>query len=235
MRILKEFNYFKENIESEEDPKLAQTLFSSESDEELAREFEGESDEKNTVVDKTEEEGEYEGTKKLKELASALGTEVVDNSVVYDGKKINFYSETEKFHVDKKKFKTIEEVLEYLNHEPTHSIEEEEEEEEVCCCANCNCDPCECDENCDDDFNSWLEENRDYLEDEYGEYVKNTEMDGNKAESFNKWAETQYNSETHNPDMDREYQGFGLKDDRIKWPREEEDMESRIIKKFKNF
>ena len=58
-----------------------------------------------------EEEGsEYMGVQMLQNLADVLGTEVVDNSVEYNGKKINFYSETEMFHVDKKKFKTAEEV-----------------------------------------------------------------------------------------------------------------------------
>ena len=61
-----------------------------------------------------EEGGEYMGTQMLQNLADALGTEVVDNSVEYNGKKVNFYSETEMFHVDKKKFKTIEEVVDYL-------------------------------------------------------------------------------------------------------------------------
>lgn len=62
-----------------------------------------------------EEEGsEYMGGQMLQNLADSLGTEVVDNSVEYNGKKVNFYSETEMFHVDKKKFKTVEEVVDYL-------------------------------------------------------------------------------------------------------------------------
>lgn len=61
-----------------------------------------------------EEGGEYMGTQMLQNLADSLGTEVVDNSVEYNGKKVNFYSETEMFHVDKKKFKTVEEVVDYL-------------------------------------------------------------------------------------------------------------------------
>lgn len=66
-------------------------------------------------VEPMEEEGsEYMGGQMLQNLANALGTEVVDNSVEYNGKKINFYSETEMFHVDKKKFKTVEEVVDYL-------------------------------------------------------------------------------------------------------------------------
>jgi hypothetical protein len=70
----------------------------------------------NLNVDELEEEEghEYEGTKLMKSLAEKLGTEIVNNSIEYNGKKINFFSETEAFHIDKKKFKTIEEVLTYL-------------------------------------------------------------------------------------------------------------------------
>jgi hypothetical protein len=65
-------------------------------------------------VDATEEEGAYIGTQMLKDLADALGAEVMDNAVQYEDKTINFFSETEKFHVDKKKFATVEEVVDYL-------------------------------------------------------------------------------------------------------------------------
>jgi hypothetical protein len=63
-----------------------------------------------------EEGGEYQGQMLLNQLANELGTEVdSDSSINYEGKKINFYSETEKFHVDNKKFSTVEEVVDYLN------------------------------------------------------------------------------------------------------------------------
>jgi hypothetical protein len=65
-------------------------------------------------MDATEEEGTYIGTQMIQDLADALGTEVIDNAVQYEGKTINFYSETEKFHVNKKKFATVEEVVEHL-------------------------------------------------------------------------------------------------------------------------
>jgi hypothetical protein len=62
-----------------------------------------------------EEGGEYQGQMLLNQLANELGTEVDDDgSINYEGKKINFYSETEKFHVDNKKFSTVEEVVNYL-------------------------------------------------------------------------------------------------------------------------
>ena len=74
-----------------------------------------------------EEEGhQYIGSKMLGELADKLGAEVSNNSIMYNGKKINFYSETEKFHVDRKKFKTADEVVEYLSSDQpdVHSQEE---------------------------------------------------------------------------------------------------------------
>jgi len=90
-------------------------------------------------MDATEEEGTYIGTEMLQDLADALGTEVIDNAVEYEGKKVNFYSETEKFHVDKKKFATVEEVVDYLTggnspkaqmvENDTKSFEDELEEE----------------------------------------------------------------------------------------------------------
>ena len=62
-----------------------------------------------------EEEGyEYKGTLLMKELANRLGSKVVNNSIDYNGKKINYFSETEAFHVDKMKFETVDEVVDYL-------------------------------------------------------------------------------------------------------------------------
>lgn len=61
-----------------------------------------------------EESGEYRGDVEMRELADMLGAELVNNQIEYEGKKINYFSETEMFHVDKKKFKTKEEVIDYL-------------------------------------------------------------------------------------------------------------------------
>ena len=78
-----------------------------------------------------EEGGEYIGKKMMDDLSKELGTEIgTDGSINYNGKKINFYSETEKFHVDKKKFDTVEDVVNYLegsNEEPKMTPEEENE------------------------------------------------------------------------------------------------------------
>lgn len=77
-----------------------------------------------------EEEGVDVYTSKLKELADMLGAEVENNSVDYQGKKIIWPSETEMYHIvgDKKKFKTAQEVVDYLNADsPKMSPEEENE------------------------------------------------------------------------------------------------------------
>lgn len=79
-----------------------------------------------------EEGGEYQGQMLLNQLANELGTEVdADGSINYEGKKINFYSETEKFHVDNKKFSTAEEVVDYLggSKAPENAYTHEHEEE----------------------------------------------------------------------------------------------------------
>ena len=62
-----------------------------------------------------EESGEYRGTVMMNQLAEMLGSEVINNEIKYDGKEINYYSETDKFHVDGEKFETPEEVMNYLN------------------------------------------------------------------------------------------------------------------------
>ena len=69
-----------------------------------------------------EEGGEYQGQMLLNQLANELGTEISeDGSINHEGKKINFFSETEKFHVDGKKFTTAEEVVNYLGSAPMTS------------------------------------------------------------------------------------------------------------------
>jgi hypothetical protein len=64
-----------------------------------------------------EEEEEEAGDiyqKRLQEVADLLGSEVVDTKVIYNNEEIIFPSETEMYHVGKKKFKTAEEVVKYL-------------------------------------------------------------------------------------------------------------------------
>lgn len=98
-------------------PGVTPTTIPSEQDAPLAKYEEGE-----------EEGGEYIGKKMMNELASELGTEIEDDgSISYNGKKVNFYSETEKFHVDKKKFDTVEDVVNYLGSDSKITPEEENE------------------------------------------------------------------------------------------------------------
>jgi hypothetical protein len=66
-----------------------------------------------------ENEGEIEahqyiGTQMMNDLASRLGTEVVNNEIEYDGKIINYFSETECFHIDNEKFESVEDAFEFL-------------------------------------------------------------------------------------------------------------------------
>lgn len=62
-----------------------------------------------------EEIGEYQGTRMLKELSDIIGAQLNDdNSIDYEGKKINYFSEDEKFHIGKEKFDTVDDVVDYL-------------------------------------------------------------------------------------------------------------------------
>jgi len=79
-----------------------------------------------------EEGGEYMGQKMMADLASELDTEIgSDGSINYNGKKVNFYSETEMFHVDKKKFKTADEVINYLEGSAPDNKSMEEENDDM--------------------------------------------------------------------------------------------------------
>jgi hypothetical protein len=75
-----------------------------------------------------EEEGDIYSAK-MNQLAQMLGTEVTDtNTIEYDGKQVIFPSETEMYHVDNKKFKTAEEVANYLDSSTNVKNEVEEME-----------------------------------------------------------------------------------------------------------
>lgn len=78
-----------------------------------------------------EEGGQYIGQKMIGELADRIGGKVMDNAVLFNGKKINFFSETEMFHVDGKKFKTVDEVIDYLSPNRNDLPDELEEEPEM--------------------------------------------------------------------------------------------------------
>lgn len=81
------------------------------------------------ITDDYEEEGEeegdeYDGAKKIRELADALGVKAKGNQIEYKGHKINFYSENEKFNIGKEKFETVEEVLNFLKGGESEEVEE---------------------------------------------------------------------------------------------------------------
>jgi hypothetical protein len=59
---------------------------------------------------------EYIGTRKIKELVDELGPDakLENGTIYYDGKEINFYSETEKFHIGRKRFNDVKDVLNFL-------------------------------------------------------------------------------------------------------------------------
>lgn len=59
------------------------------------------------------------------------------------------------------------------------------------------------------------------------------DMNDIDAEKYDLDAER--NDDLDEEEINKNFRGFNLKDDRIKWPREEEAMESRITKKFRDF
>lgn len=68
-----------------------------------------------TQTQEEEEEGGDFYSNKLNELANKLGVEVSNGEIKYKGKTIIFPSETNQYHVDRNKFQTSDEVVEYLN------------------------------------------------------------------------------------------------------------------------
>jgi hypothetical protein len=81
-----------------------------------------ESEIQNTEIAKNSFEEEEESgdvySAKMKELANMLGSEVTDkNTIEYNGTQIIYPSETEMYHVGKKKFKTSQEVKNYLKND----------------------------------------------------------------------------------------------------------------------
>jgi hypothetical protein len=62
-----------------------------------------------------EEEYQFQGAQLLDELANRLGAKVENNQINYNGKKIEYFSETEAFAIDRKgKYKTVDEVVSQL-------------------------------------------------------------------------------------------------------------------------
>jgi hypothetical protein len=75
---------------------------------------------------------EYIGTKKMKELADALpDAKLESGTLYYDDKEINFYSETEKFHIGKHKFNDVKDVLNFLGKKEEVKSERDFEDEQM--------------------------------------------------------------------------------------------------------
>jgi hypothetical protein len=55
-----------------------------------------------SMNEEPEEEYEFQGEKMLQDLANRLGSKVENNMINYNGKKIEFYSETEAIAIDRK-------------------------------------------------------------------------------------------------------------------------------------
>lgn len=79
--------------------------------------------EQKPLVKTVQVENEYIGDIKMAELLELLGkdAEMKNNTIYYNGKEINFYSETEKLHVDNKKFDNPEDVKKYLTEVPVNN------------------------------------------------------------------------------------------------------------------
>ncbi len=86
-------------------------------------EYDDDDDDDDFEVEEEEEGHEYKGNLLMQQLADALGEEVVNNQINYNGQKINYYSETEKFHIGREKFETIEEIMDFLK--PQTDVAEE--------------------------------------------------------------------------------------------------------------
>jgi len=107
---IEEFDEIPSNEIESEDPNFAEV-----EDNEVFNQAEEELGDDN---ESEEEGGSYIGQEMIQNLADALDTQVdTDGSINYNGKKINFYSETEMFHIGNQKFETVDEVVDFLENE----------------------------------------------------------------------------------------------------------------------
>jgi len=127
-QFIKENKQVNENIEefdeipSNEDPEFDENEISEDP------EFEDGIDEIG-ADDSEEEGGSYIGREMIQNLADALDTQIdADGSINYNGKKINFYSETEMFHIGNQKFETVDEVVDFLERESGMAADEESDD-----------------------------------------------------------------------------------------------------------
>ena len=75
----------------------------------------------------------YIGTRKMKELLEALGPEakLENGTIYYNDKEINFFSETEKFHIGRQKFNDVKDVLNFLGTKEEVKSERDFEDEQM--------------------------------------------------------------------------------------------------------
>lgn len=107
---IEEFDEIPSNEIESEDPDFAEV-----EDNEVFNQAEEELGDDN---ESEEEGGSYIGQEMIQNLADALDTQVdTDGSINYNGKKINFFSETEMFHIGNQKFETVDEVVNFLENE----------------------------------------------------------------------------------------------------------------------
>ncbi len=107
---IEEFDEIPSNEIESEDPDFAEV-----EDNEVFNQAEEELGDDN---ESEEEGGSYIGQEMIQNLADALDTQVdTDGSINYNGEKINFYSETEMFHIGNQKFETVDEVVDFLENE----------------------------------------------------------------------------------------------------------------------
>ncbi len=79
-----------------------------------------------------EEGGQYIGQQMMQELSDALDLPIdTDGSINYDGRKINFFSETEMFHVGREKFENVEDVVNFLQGDNGQKVDDQTREREI--------------------------------------------------------------------------------------------------------
>lgn len=118
--MIKKYNQFikgkvNENVEENENP---------------SNDMDFEENENPSVESQGEEEGsEYVGQKMMQDLSDELDVNIdTDGSITYDGRKINFYSETEMFHIGKQKFETVDDVVSFLHNEDSNDVDDKVKE-----------------------------------------------------------------------------------------------------------
>lgn len=121
MKIIKKFNqYVKENLsDMDSDIETDSDLdLDSKMDMDLIDDIKDDNNDIDYEDDEDEiESHQYIGTQMLNELADKLGVEVINNEINYEDKKVNYFSETECFHIGDEKFDNVEDAYNYLTND----------------------------------------------------------------------------------------------------------------------